>query len=333
MLYKENSYLWGMKSEVWHIERYSSQRKVVWDDFVKRSKNATFLFFRDYMDYHADRFQDASLLIYRGGSLVALLPGNLSDTIFYSHQGLTYGGLLLLPTVTFVVAEQALREALCYLKQQLSVCQVMYRAIPHIYHQQPAEEDLYALYRLGATLHSRALSSVLQPSNENVFRLLRRRQQKRAERMNFSIVEDEEYVSFWPVLTSNLQSRHGVSPVHTLEEIKRLHSCFPHQIRLFRVLSDAGETMGGCVVYDCACVAHVQYIAATEIGKKEGALDLLFAHLIDTCFQHKIYFDFGISTENEGRLLNEGLLFQKEGFGARAVLYDTYVLDLAVCKL
>ena len=71
MLYKENSYLWGMKNEVWHIERYSSQRKVAWDDFVKRSKNATFLFFRDYMDYHADRFQDASLLIYRGDSLVA----------------------------------------------------------------------------------------------------------------------------------------------------------------------------------------------------------------------------------------------------------------------
>ena len=159
MLYKENSYLWGMKNEVWHIERYSSQRKVAWDDFVKRSKNATFLFFRDYMDYHADRFQDASLLIYRGDSLVALLPGNLLDTIFYSHQGLTYGGLLLLPTTTFVVAEQALREALCYLKRQLSVCQVMYRAIPHIYHQQPAEEDLYVLHRLGATLHSRALSS------------------------------------------------------------------------------------------------------------------------------------------------------------------------------
>ncbi|MGG6545868.1 UNVERIFIED_CONTAM: GNAT family N-acetyltransferase, partial [Prevotella sp. 15_C9] len=44
----------------WHIIRYSAGDKERWDRFVRRSKNGTFLMQRDYMDYHADRFQDCS---------------------------------------------------------------------------------------------------------------------------------------------------------------------------------------------------------------------------------------------------------------------------------
>ena len=88
------------------------------------------------------------------------------------------------------------------------------------------------------------------------------------------------------------------------------------------------ETLGGCVVYETEQVAHVQYIAASPLGKKQGALDLLFQQLICERYAHKRYFDFGISTEQGGQILNEGLLFQKEGFGARAILYDIYELKL-----
>ena len=39
------------------------------------------------------------------------------------------------------------------------------------------------------------------------------------------------------------------------------------------------------------------------------------------------WIDFGISTEERGQRLNEGLASYKEGFGARAVNYDTYALS------
>jgi len=159
------------------------------------------------------------------------------------------------------------------------------------------------------------------------FRTLRRRQLKKALASSLTIAEDEDFASFWPILEENLHERYGVSPVHSLEEIPRLHNNFPRQISLFRVCDEA-ETLGGCIVYETDEVAHVQYIAASPRGKKCGALDLLFHQLIYDRYAQKRYFDFGISTEHGGQMLNEGLLFQKEGFGARAIMYDVYELRL-----
>lgn len=78
------------------VVRYTSDQKIVWDSFVAASRNGTFLFMRDYMDYHADRFTDYSLMFYKGGRLLALLPGNIEDDTYCTHGGLTYGGSFLL---------------------------------------------------------------------------------------------------------------------------------------------------------------------------------------------------------------------------------------------
>lgn len=311
----------------WNITRYSAEDKERWDRFVRRSKNGTFLLQRDYMDYHANRFEDCSLLVLCNQKLTALLPGNLSGDCFYSHQGLTYGGMLLSPSTTLQQAESAFRTALNYLQRECNVKSLTYRAIPHIYHRYPAEEDLYILTRLGATLAARSISSVIPLDDRLPFRTLRRRQLKKAQACDLTIIEDEDFASFWSILEENLHERYSVSPVHSLEEILRLYRNFPRQISLFRVC-DGTETVGGCVVYETDEVAHVQYIAATPRGKKCGALDLLFHQLIYDRYARKRYFDFGISTEHGGQILNEGLLFQKEGFGARAIMYDVYELKL-----
>lgn len=78
----------------WEIKRYSDGCKDEWDDFVRDSRNGTFLFMRGYMDYHADRFADFSLMAYRDGRLHALLPAHCTATEFCSHRGLTYGGVV-----------------------------------------------------------------------------------------------------------------------------------------------------------------------------------------------------------------------------------------------
>ena len=78
-----------------HIVRYTADKKAEWDSFVRESKNGTFLFMRDYMEYHADRFDDYSLMYYKGDKLLSLLPANRKGETLWSHQGLTYGGLVL----------------------------------------------------------------------------------------------------------------------------------------------------------------------------------------------------------------------------------------------
>lgn len=84
-----------MENSTFSVKRYTAEDKFLWHQFMETSKNATFLFQRDFMEYHADRFTDHSLLVLKKGKPVALLPANIADNTLYSHQGLTYGGLIL----------------------------------------------------------------------------------------------------------------------------------------------------------------------------------------------------------------------------------------------
>ncbi|GAB3825759.1 hypothetical protein GCM10028895_35760 [Pontibacter rugosus] len=131
------------------VVKYSEKYKAVWDAFVEGSKNGTFLFYRDYMEYHADRFTDHSLLIYKKGKLVSLLPANEVGQKLHSHSGLSYGGFITDKRMKSTLMLKVIASVKLYL-QVLGFRSVKYKAIPHIYHQQPAEEDLYALFREGA---------------------------------------------------------------------------------------------------------------------------------------------------------------------------------------
>lgn len=315
-------------SEPMYIVRYSSENNKIWDEFVSKSKNGTFLFMRDYMDYHADRFHDHSLMFYKGKQLLALLPAHLTGTTFGTHEGLTYGGFLFSYQVTIDMVLEMFRILHLYLKQNVKVSQIVYRAIPYIYHTYPSEEDLYALFRCEARLIERKISSVILLGSEPPFRKLRIRKLKLAQKEGLTICSDKAYDLFWPILEENLLERHGAVPVHSVEEIISLHARFPENIKLHRVIDNERKTLAGCVMYITDNVAHVQYIGSTMQGRKLGALDLLFDNLLHECYVDKKYFDFGTSVEDGGKYLNEGLIFQKEGFGGRAVVYDVYEICL-----
>ena len=129
---------------MFEIVRYTSAHHDEWNKFVAASKNGTFLFDRRFMDYHADRFEDCSLMIYRRGVLYALLPANIKGEVLTSHGGLTYGGLVMSDKCTAKGVQEAFEAINDYLRV-IAVRKVVYKAIPWIYHQQPAEEDLFAL--------------------------------------------------------------------------------------------------------------------------------------------------------------------------------------------
>lgn len=309
---------------MFEIRRYTKADKAAWDAFVAQSKNGTFLFFRDYMDYHADRFADHSLMIYYKSSLYALLPANLRDDTLYSHQGLTYGGLLMTEKSKTAVVRDAFIAINDYLCQQ-GISRVVYKHIPWIYDTLPSEEDLFALSNVcHASLVSRDVASVVMMDHRLPFSELRKRGIKRAGKYGVTINEMQDCGEFWSLLEDNLMKRYGARPVHTLEEISLLKSLFPQHIRLF-VASREGRVIGGTLLYMDAHTAKTQYISANEEGKRVGALDLLFSQLINQCEKDGIsYFDFGTSNHVTSDDLNDSLIFQKEGFGGRAVCYDTY---------
>ncbi len=278
------------------------------------------------MEYHADRFADYSLLVYEGSKLLALLPANRVGDTLYSHGGLTYGGLVMNTRNTTEQVLAIMNGIADYLRGEGFV-KWIYKPTPHIYHRYPTESDLYALFRLGASPIGCNISSTVSLDNPLRMRAGRREGVKRAQQAGLKVEETTDFPNFWNVLERNLQSRFQVNPVHTLNEIELLHSRFPNHIRLF-VTRRGDEVLAGSVVYDMGHIVHSQYISASPEGKVLGALDLLHAHLLDEVFADRKWFDFGQSTEDMGRYLNEGLIAQKEGFGGRGIVYTIYEITL-----
>lgn len=315
----------------WEITPYTSSCKAEWDAFVRTSRNGTFLFMRDYMDYHADRFRDCSLMARYGGKLHALLPAHLSGKRFCSHKGLTYGGVVTDDKMTASLMLSLFDQVICYLRT-IGVETWVYAPVPYIYARYPSEEDLYALFRHGACLSERKISTVIPSDCGKPFSTLRKRKVKHARACGLIVRQSDDFAGFWSILEDNLKQRHQASPVHSLDEIRLLHQRFPSQILLYVVTDSQGGLLAGTVLYLTEKVVHVQYIGSTPEGRELGAVDLLFDHLIHHVYQGVPYFDMGTSVEDGGRWLNEGLIFQKEGFGGRAVVYDTYELEIRTNK-
>jgi hypothetical protein len=311
---------------MFEVKKYTQANKQDWDSLIRRSKNGTFLLYRDYMDYHADRFTDYSLLVYKRGKLEAVLPANRSGNIFYSHQGLTYGGLIQTTKLSakdvldiFKVINETLRYD--------AIEEVVYKPNPLIYHKIPSQEDIYALFRIKASKIACNLSSTIYQQNKIAFIESRKSGLRKAVAANLDVVESNDFDRLWPILYKNLEQNHGVKPVHSLDEIHYLHEKFPDNIKLYLVQKD-DKTFGGTVLYLMDTIIHVQYISASEEGKFNGSLDLLFSELINNKYASVPIFDFGQSTEDSGNILNENLIFQKEGFGGRGVVYEIYKYNL-----
>lgn len=309
------------------IRRYRREDKELWNSFVSKARNATFLFDRNYMDYHADRFDDNSFMFYHKGKLKAVLPANVAGDTLYSHQGLTYGGLLLDKKATVEDVLECFDSLNSWLREN-GISKVVYKALPWIYQQYPSEEDLYALtWKCKAQLISRDISSSIVIDNKLKFAESRKSGIRKALSLNIEVGESNDVDGFWHVLKDNLGNRYNAKPVHTSSEMKLLMSRFPNNIKLY-VAKMNGEIVGGTLIYVTPQVVHTQYISASVEGKKHGALDLLFDYIINKVYANCRYFDFGKSTEQGGAYLNEPLIFQKEGFGGRGVCYDWYQWEL-----
>jgi hypothetical protein len=310
------------------VSHYQSGLKPEWDKFIAQSRNGTFLFYRDYMDYHADRFPDASLMFFtEEGSLFAVLPATAKGRTLSSHAGLTFGGIISDTRMKTPVMLDVFEVMKSHLRSE-GIKSVLYKAIPHIYHQIPSEEDLYALYRNNAQLVRRDVSSAIDLREKLPFSKGRRYEIKQAQKHGLEVKQSDDFRSFMGIEEHVLGTKYDSRPVHSASEMQMLAERFPEHIKLFAA-HRGDEMLAGVIVYETRSVAHAQYIAANEMGKKTGALDLILGHLINEYYSGKKYFDFGISTENNGLQLNVGLIENKQSFGARAIVHDFYEFSVA----
>lgn len=304
------------------ILRYTPDLKSEWDRIISQSRNGTFLFFRDYMEYHSNRYLDYSFMIKKNGKYEAVIPGNIKDNIFHSHQGLTYGGVVS----TTKIAAIDMLEIFRLLNNELSafgIIEVIYKPVPLIYHSFPSQEDIYCLFKLGAKKEACFLSSAIFQKNKIKFTESRKSGIRKGIQCKLRIKETDRFDLFWPVLNANLEKQHNLKPTHSQEEMEYLFSRFPENIKL-HIAEFENRIVSGALLYLSENVAHVQYIASNNEGRDKSALDLLFEFLINEKYAKIPIFDFGHSCEQMGIYLNKNLIFQKEGFGGRGIVYEVY---------
>lgn len=308
------------------VRKYQEGDYENWNSFIGQAKNATFLFHRDFMDYHKDRFEDFSLMVFNEKTLIAVLPANRVDNLLYSHQGLTYGGLVYNDKLTLASIIIVFKDVLAFLNEN-KIEKLTLKTTPSIYHKKPAEELLYALFLSEAQLIRRDTLSVIDLTKEFSFSKIRKRGIQKGMSKGLIIKEEPDFKSFWDeILIPNLAQRHNTKPVHCLEEIIRLKKDFPTNIRQFNVYYQ-GKIVAGTTVFETDKVAHCQYISKFEKEKNLGSLDFLYDYLIHKVFADKHFFDFGVSNETQGKKLNEGLSYWKESFGASTIVHDFYEVE------
>lgn len=265
-------------------------------------------------------------MIYKKDQLVAVFPANRVADTCYSHQGLTYGGVVLSRKAKLTELIPIFQKLLIYLESQ-SVSRLHLKQLPVFYAEQPSEGLDYLAFVCQAQTVRVDVASVIDTSRPLGIQPNRKEGVKKAERAGLVIEKTNDFKGFWnTILLPNLEQRHQATPTHSLEEIEMLQARFPTHIIQFNVLAE-GVIVGGATMFETKTTAHVQYISANAQKQALGTLDFLFDYLINTYYKEKGYVDFGISNENEGRSLNAGLNYWKECFGARSFVHRQYLFD------
>lgn len=301
---------------------YAAVDRTEWDTLVDASRNGTFLHRRGFMDYHADRFVDASLLVRdEERNLLALFPANRVADRIVSHGGLTYGGLLYSPRLRQSDCIEVLSRVFLHYRNA-GAAALTYKAIPQAFQRQAGQEDLYALTSLGARLCRRDVSTVVDLQSEYRFAKGRIWAINKGRKAGVEVRRQSDPTRFHALL-SEVLNQHRATPVHSIKELCLLMDRFPREIQLFEA-TIGDDLMAGALLFDFGQTVHTQYLANSLGGRDLGALDFLIAELIKRWFSDRRYFSFGISTEDNGMVLNEGLIAYKEGFGGTSVCHDFY---------
>jgi hypothetical protein len=314
------------------ILTYSPEHEAAWDKFCTGSMNGTFLHARRFLSYHGERFKDSSVLIFESQKVVGLFPAAASPTdprLVVSHPGATYGGVIHRGWLTGM----RMIEALAVLRDHYGdrgYERLLYKAIPHIYANAPAQDDLYALFRLGAQRVRCDLSCAIDLFNRQAPSERRRRGLKKAQKA-VTLSSDPTFLGeLWKVIEENLFRKHRASPVHTLEEVALLMDRFPQQISIHCALLD-GHVEAGVVFFNSKNAWHAQYIAASERGYAVAALDAVFdASITAAKAGGARYFDLGTSNVDGGIVLNDGLYRFKVEFGGGGVAHEFFELALDI---
>lgn len=320
----------------YEVVPYHEEDAAGWDAFLPQTVNGTFLQSRRFLSYHpAGRVQDCSVMLYdKKHHIAALCPAaeGMADgrRVFVSHPGSTFGGLLIAPKHYKASKVLAMLDALEAWWKADGFDAVDFRITPSLFSHR--QEDLldYAFfhhgYRADVELSTYIDYAEYRVPVESNFSQGKRTDVHTGTKIGMygrPLRIPEELDTFYNVLCESL-SKYHVKPVHSREELLDFAQ---HRLKdecgFFGVFlpEEQGERMvaGAMMFYfPSVHVAHTQYLAAVNDYRRYSPMTFLYAYVIETMRQRGFQkLSFGISTEDRGHVLNEGLISSKEAYGSR----------------
>lgn len=324
------------------IKKYTDDMQEKWDEFVQyQSCNGTFLQTRNFLNYHGNKFKDASFAIYKGqGTIVAVVPACLIEIrdkkVFYSHAGSTFGGIVIGKAFYNIEHVDAIMQVLEVYWREQGYDEVKLRQTSTIFAKRNIELLDYFLYKYGYIPYDELSSYVdFEEYREDVisnFSAGRRRDYKYALKNALAfrkIEKDEEIMEFYQLLCLNLE-KYETQPVHSCSELVDFKNQRLKDIVEFYAVYMGEKMVAGSMVFKFENrVFHTQYLAADPIYLKFYTMNYLDGELISLAMRSGYrFFSFGISTEEQGRILNKSLAQFKEGFGTQFGINRTYTKKL-----
>jgi len=310
------------------VKKYHKNDYKLWNEFISQAKNATFLFHRDFMEYHQDRFEDFSLLVFEGEKLKAVLPANKVGNAVHSHKGLTYGGLVYSHKLEAEKAELILDEIVLFLKEN-SIENFHYKPIPGFYFAEGNQEIDFFLFQKGALLERKEMNLCINLTLPLQISKSKMKHFRRIENLDLDIIEEQDFEPFWTtILEPRLLEKFNAQPVHTLQEISLLKQKFPQNIKQYSVYQN-DEIIAGITIFETKNGVKSQYGATSDKGEQVRALDFLFINLLHRYKRKgKLFFDMGIVNDENEKGYSSGLLKQKEELGCKVYNQDFYKITL-----
>lgn len=304
------------------IKQYERSDFLDWNNFISKSTNGTFLFDRNFMEYHSDRFTDFSLLIFKNKKLAAVLPANrLGDSVF-SHQGLTFGGFIFIENFGAEIIESFVDTVLSFMKKE-GIKYFNYKKMPSFYADYQINQIDYFLLKRNASVENTNMNLAINYAQKLNIAKGKLKHFRNSDKNDLLLKEENSLESFWNLLLiPRLEQRHNAKPVHTLDEISKLKAKFPENIKQFNVYYKT-ELVAGITLFCSTKVVKSQYGATSDLGEKLRALDFAFIKLINFFKDDKRFFDMGTVNNPDGSY-NKGLLKQKEELGCEVYSLDTY---------
>jgi len=315
----------------------SSEANQEWDTFLASSNNGTLFHDIKFLAYHnPERFETRHLFFRHRERLAAILPaaivaGPNGERVLKSPYGASVGGMVL-PADQPVVATSAIVSALMREAAHLHCSAVELRLGPCVYHRKPNDTLSFVLSALGFCLTRRWLTHVVplpQTAEEALLLIANKRRRTYVNSalrkgLKVDMADVNALDEFYPLLVAN-RAKHGATPTHTLEELRKIFSLVPQRAKLF-VCSLDNCMVAGSVVFELNDrVAYSFYPCHDDRFENHRPATLmavcLAKHYIERGYR---YLELGPSTFDDYSI-NVGLARFKEEVGSVGYCRDAWI--------